>query len=88
MITGSLVAVVTPMHEGGALDLERFKQLSGTPQGGVISPLLSKRFVDAQFEFRSKFLQGQPQQRERWKRGACGEDGFGATGARGPTRSC
>jgi putative endopeptidase len=34
-----------------------------------LSPLLSKRFVDAQFEFRSKFLQGQPQQRERWKRG-------------------
>jgi putative endopeptidase len=34
-----------------------------------MAPLLSKRFVDAQFEFRSKFLQGQPQQRERWKRG-------------------
>ncbi len=34
-----------------------------------MAPLLSKRFVDAQFEFRSKFLNGQPQQRERWKRG-------------------
>ena len=33
------------------------------------SPLLSKRFVDANFEFRSKFLNGQPQQRDRWKRG-------------------
>jgi putative endopeptidase len=33
------------------------------------SPLLSKRFVDANFEFRSKALQGQPQQRARWKRG-------------------
>jgi len=33
------------------------------------APLLSKRFVDAEFEFRSKFLNGQPQQRERWKRG-------------------
>ena len=32
-------------------------------------PLLSKRFVDAAFEFRAKFLNGQPQQRERWKRG-------------------
>src|SRR5436305_1440541 len=31
--------------------------------------MLSKRFVDAQFEFRSNFLNGQPQQRERWKRG-------------------
>ncbi|MFL6856962.1 MAG: M13 family metallopeptidase [Allosphingosinicella sp.] len=34
-----------------------------------MAPLLSKRFVDAQFEFRSKFLNGQPQQRDRWKRG-------------------
>ncbi|HEX2763164.1 MAG TPA: M13-type metalloendopeptidase [Allosphingosinicella sp.] len=33
-----------------------------------MAPLLSKRFVDASFEFRSKFLNGQPQQRERWKR--------------------
>jgi putative endopeptidase len=31
------------------------------------APLLSRQFVDAQFDFRSKFLQGQPQQRERWK---------------------
>ncbi len=43
------------------------------------APLLSRQFVDAQFDFRSKFLQGQPQQRERWKRavgfaeGAMGE---------------
>ncbi|HEX6376183.1 MAG TPA: M13-type metalloendopeptidase [Allosphingosinicella sp.] len=34
-----------------------------------MAPLLSKRFVDAAFEFRGKFLNGQPQQRERWKRG-------------------
>src|SRR4030095_12543833 len=27
MITGSLVAIVTPMHEDGRLDLARFKQL-------------------------------------------------------------
>ncbi|HYE29443.1 MAG TPA: M13-type metalloendopeptidase [Allosphingosinicella sp.] len=33
-----------------------------------MAPLLSKRFVDAAFEFRGKFLNGQPQQRERWKR--------------------
>ena len=34
-----------------------------------LAPLLSKRFVDANFDFRSKFMQGQPEQRERWKRG-------------------
>ncbi|MGY0504106.1 M13 family metallopeptidase [Luteimonas sp. e5] len=33
------------------------------------APLLSRRFVDANFEFRSKFMSGQPEQRERWKRG-------------------
>jgi len=34
-----------------------------------MSPLLSKRFVDANFDFRQRFLNGQPQQRDRWKRG-------------------
>jgi putative endopeptidase len=33
------------------------------------APLLSKRFADAQFEFRGKTLQGQPENRPRWKRG-------------------
>ncbi len=32
------------------------------------APLLSKQFVDTHFDFRSRFLQGQPEQRERWKR--------------------
>ncbi|MCW4455109.1 M13 family peptidase [Flavobacterium sp. MXW15] len=42
------------------------------------APLLSRAFVDAHFEFRSKFLSGQPQQRERWKRAvAFTEDAMG-----------
>ena len=32
------------------------------------APYLSKAFVDAQFEFRSRTLGGQPEQRPRWKR--------------------
>ena len=32
------------------------------------APLLSKRFVDAEWEFRSKFLYGVTEQRPRWKR--------------------
>ncbi len=32
------------------------------------APLLSKRFVDTQWEFRSKFLNGTKEQRPRWKR--------------------
>ena len=39
------------------------------------APLLSRQFVDAQFDFRSRFLQGQPQQRERWKRGVAFSEG-------------
>lgn len=34
------------------------------------SPYLSKRFVDANFEFRNKTLSGQPEQKPRWKRAA------------------
>jgi putative endopeptidase len=32
------------------------------------SPFLSRRFADANFEFREKTLNGVPQQRDRWKR--------------------
>src|SRR5262249_23180563 len=33
------------------------------------APYLSKRFVEAHFEFRNKELAGQPEERPRWKRG-------------------
>jgi putative endopeptidase len=33
------------------------------------APYLSKRFAQARFDFRSKALQGQPEERPRWKRG-------------------
>ncbi len=38
--------------------------------------LLSKRFVDAQFEFRNKTLAGQPEQKPRWKRGVAQVNGM------------
>ncbi len=50
-------------------DLDTLKAWQAFRTTDDIAPLLSKRFVDAQFEFRAKFLNGQPQQRERWKRG-------------------
>ncbi|HWH23102.1 MAG TPA: M13 family metallopeptidase N-terminal domain-containing protein, partial [Allosphingosinicella sp.] len=50
-------------------DLQTLKAWQVFHTADDVAPLLSKRFVDANFEFRSKFLQGQPQQRERWKRG-------------------
>lgn len=38
------------------------------------APYLSKNFVDANFEFRSKTLSGQPEQRPRWKRAVASTD--------------
>ncbi|MDB5693777.1 MAG: peptidase [Alphaproteobacteria bacterium] len=49
-------------------DLDTLKAWEAFRMTDEMAPLLSKRFVDAQFEFRSHFLNGQPQQRERWKR--------------------
>ncbi|HEV7238734.1 MAG TPA: M13-type metalloendopeptidase [Thermoanaerobaculia bacterium] len=39
------------------------------------SPLLSKRFADANWEFRSKFLGGAQEQRPRWKRAVGASEG-------------
>ncbi len=50
-------------------DLATLKAWEAFRMTDDMAPLLSKTFVDAQFDFRSKFLNGQPQQRERWKRG-------------------
>ncbi len=50
-------------------DLETLKAWQAFHTTDNAVPLLSKAFVDAEFEFRSKFLSGQPEQRERWKRG-------------------
>jgi putative endopeptidase len=48
---------------------QAFKVIDGA------APLLSKRFVDASFEFRNKTLSGQPEQRPRWKRGVATVNG-------------
>lgn len=59
-------------------DLETLKAWQAFHTADEAAPLLSKRFVDANFEFRQKFLQGQPEQRERWKRGvAVAENAMG-----------
>ena len=39
------------------------------------APLLSKRFVDAEYEFRSKYLNGQLEPRPRWKRAVAAAGG-------------
>jgi putative endopeptidase len=39
------------------------------------APMMAKAFADAHFDFRQKFLAGQPEQRERWKRGVAFAEG-------------
>ena len=58
-----------------ATDLDTLKAWEAFRTADDIAPLLSKRFVDAHFDFRSKFLNGQPQQRDRWKRGVAYAEG-------------
>jgi putative endopeptidase len=50
-------------------DLDTLKAWEAFRTADDLAPLLSRRFVDAHFDFRSRFLNGQPQQRDRWKRG-------------------
>ena len=50
-------------------DLDTLKAWQAFHVVDEVAPLLSKEFVDAEYEFRAKFLSGQPEQRPRWKRG-------------------
>ena len=50
-------------------NLETLKAWQAFRTTDEAAPLLSKQFANAEFEFRNKFMQGQPQQRDRWKRG-------------------
>jgi putative endopeptidase len=49
-------------------DLDTLKAWEAFRTTDELAPLLSKRFADANFEFHGHFLNGQPEQRERWKR--------------------
>ncbi len=50
-------------------DLDTLKAWQAFQTVDNAAPLLSEAFVDAEFEFRSRFMSGQPEQRPRWKRG-------------------
>lgn len=49
-------------------DLDTLKAWQAFHSVDGAAPLLSSNLVDAHFEFRSKFMSGQPEQRPRWKR--------------------
>lgn len=53
----------------GETDLETLKAWQAFHVTNGAAPLLSKAFVDASFDFNSRVLAGQPEQRPRWKRG-------------------
>ena len=40
------------------------------------APMMARAFADAHYDFRQKFLAGQPEQRERWKRGVAHAEGI------------
>lgn len=56
-------------------DLDTLKAWEAFHTVDQAAPLLSRAFSDAEFEFRSKFMQGQPEQRERWKRAVAFAEG-------------
>ena len=49
-------------------DLDTLKAWQAADLVDSMAPLLPRRFVNAHYEFREKFMSGQPEQRERWKR--------------------
>ena len=53
----------------GSTDVDTLKAWEAFHLADSAAPLLSQRFVNAQFEFRGRTLSGQPQNRDRWKRG-------------------
>ncbi|MGY0651279.1 M13 family metallopeptidase [Luteimonas sp. A537] len=70
---GTAIPKLAAIFAGADLDtLKAWQAFHVTDQA---APLLSKDFVDAHFDFRSKFLSGQPEQRERWKRGVAHAEG-------------
>jgi len=56
-------------------DLDTLRAWQAFHTADQAAPLLSRAFVDANFDFRQRFLQGQPEQRERWKRGVAFAEG-------------
>ena len=50
-------------------DLDTLKAWLAADLVDSMAPLLPERFVTAHYEFREKFMSGQPEPRERWKRG-------------------
>ncbi|HEY8050324.1 MAG TPA: M13-type metalloendopeptidase, partial [Ramlibacter sp.] len=75
LIVAQATAVPQLAQIFAATDLGTLKAWQAFHITDELAPLLAKRFDGAHFEFRSKFLNGQPEQRPRWKRGVAFAEG-------------
>jgi putative endopeptidase len=69
VVVGEKSAVIHIAALAGAADIDTLKAWAALHLVLNAAPVLSKDFVTASFEFNNKELQGQPEQRPRWKRG-------------------
>jgi len=75
VVVGDDTAVAKIASLVGSADLETLKDWAAFHLAANAAPDLSKNFVTAAFEFNNHELQGQPQQRPRWKRAVAAVDG-------------
>jgi putative endopeptidase len=69
VVVGEKSAVIHIAALAGATDIDTLKAWAALHLALNAAPVLSKDFVTASFEFNNHLLQGQPEQRPRWKRG-------------------
>jgi len=69
LIVGEDTAIPKIAALYAATPLETLKAWTAFGLADNAAPYLARSFADARFEFRNKVLSGQPEQRERWKRG-------------------
>jgi putative endopeptidase len=75
VIVGNDTAVVKIAALAGATPIATLKDWAAFHLAANAAPDLSKAFVTAAFEFNNHLLQGQPEQRPRWKRAVAAVDG-------------
>jgi putative endopeptidase len=74
VVVGDDTAVAKIAALAGATPIETLRDWAAFHLVVNAAPFLSKDFVTAAFEFNSHELQGQPQQRPRWKRAVAGTE--------------
>ena len=68
-------AVIKMAALTGATALDTLQAWAAFHLATNAAPILNKQFVTAEFDFKNKLLQGQPEQRPRWKRAVAAVEG-------------